>query len=146
IAVAPALLNTAAIWICFVLLRRGRLRLSAGLFIAVSLVLVGHGYLRWGLQAQMWMQLGQVLPILVSGLVLSRRALWVAAGSLALLMLLGAWRDAGTYLFDPFMVKVVRDRALHSVVVLLAITAVLDSAVASLRHSLRALQQRNMDL
>ena len=146
IAAAPALLNTATMWICFVLLRRGRLRLSAGLFVAVSLLLVGHGYLRWGLQAQMWTQLGQLLPVLVGGLVLSRRALWIAAGSLALLMLLGAWRDAGAYLFDPFMVKMVRDRALHSVVLLLAITAVLDLAVASLRTSLRAVQQRNLEL
>lgn len=141
-----ALLNTAVMWGCFVLLRRGRLRLSAGLFVAVSLALVGYGYLRWGLQAHVWGQLGQLLPILVGGLVLSRRALWLAATSLALLILLGAWRDAGLYLFDPFMVEMVRDRALHMVVVLLAITAVLDMAVASLRTSLRILQQRNLEL
>ncbi len=141
-----ALLNTVVMWACFVLLRRGHLRFAAGLFVAASLLLVGYGYLRWGLQAQLWGQLGQLLPILVGGLVLSRRALWLAAASLALLILLGAWRDAGVYLFDPFMVQTVRDRALHMVVVLLAITAVLDLAVASLRTSLKVLQQRNVEL
>lgn len=146
IFVAAALANTVAMWVCFVLLRRGHLRLAAGLFVAVSLVLVGHGYLRWGLQAQMWAQLGQLLPVLVGGLVLSRRALWLAAAILALLILMGAWRDAALYLFDSGLVQTVRDRALHSVVVVLAITAVLDLTVGSLRTSLTALRQRNVEL
>ena len=68
-----ALLNTVVMWACFVLLRRGHLRFAAGLFVAASLLLAGYGYLRWGLQAQLWGQLGQLLPILVGGLVLSRR-------------------------------------------------------------------------
>lgn len=146
IAVLPAVLNTLAMWVCFVLLRRGRLRLSAGLFVAVSLALVGYGYLRWGMQAQQWSQLGQLLPVLVGGLVLSRRVLWVAVSCLALLVVLGAWRDAGAFLFDPHMIERIRDRALHIVVMLVAIAAVLDLAVANLRDSLRALRQRNSEL
>lgn len=145
VAAAPALLNTAAMWICFLILRRGRLRLAAGLFVAVSLSLQGYGYLRWGLQAQAWNPLGQMLPVLVGGLVLSRRALWVAVACLVALMLLGAWRDAGAYL-DPIAIVRVRDRALHLVLMLVAMAAVLDLAVASLRDSLDALRERNREL
>lgn len=146
IAVAPAIASTVAMWGCFALLRRGHLRLSAGVFMAVSLALVGHGYLRWGMQAQVWAQLGQLLPVLVAGLLLSRSALWLGVAGLAVLMLAGAWRDAGAFLFDPWMIGQVRDRALHAVIMLVAIAAVLDMAVAGLRASLDALRQRNREL
>lgn len=146
IAVVPAAINTLAMWVCFLILRYGHLRWSAGLFVAVTLSLVGYGYLRWGLQAQMWTQLSQLLPVLVGGLVLSRRTLWFTVACLASMMLVGAWRDAGAFLFEPSMAIRARDRALHMILALVAIAAVLDLAVAALRESLEALRLRNREL
>lgn len=146
VAVAPAVVNTLAMWICFLVLRRGHLRWSAGLFVAVTLSLIGYGYLRWGLQAQVWSLLSQLLPVLVGGLVLSRRALWFTVACLSVLVVLGAWQDAGAFLFAPDMVVRVRDRTIHVLVVLVAIAAVLDLAVAALRQSLDALRERNREL
>ena len=121
------------------LLRRQRLRLSAVLFVLLSLLLTSVAYGYWGLRSQMPGQLLQLLPVLLAGALLGRRALWLAAGWLCVLMALGAWLDAAAGFYFPARVEVaLRDLALAAFGVLMA-AFVLDQSMASLRESLRAI-------
>ncbi len=128
------------------LLRRRRLRQAAVLFVLLNLLLTSVAYGYWGLHAQMQGQLLQLLPVLLAGALLGRRALWLAAGWLCVLMALGAWLDAAAGFYFPTRVEVaMRDLALAAFGVLMA-AFVLDQSMASLRESLRIAQRRGADL
>jgi hypothetical protein len=94
-------LSTIADWTAFLLLRRGRLRLAARLFVVLTLALLTATYLHWGLQAQTRVQLTQLVPVLVAGLILSRPALWWSTGWLAVAVLLGSWQDVEAARYEP---------------------------------------------
>jgi signal transduction histidine kinase len=128
------------------LLRRQRLRAAAVLFVLLNLLLTSVAYGYWGLRSQMPGQLLQLLPVLLAGALLGRRALWLAAGWLCVLMALGAWLDAAAGFYFPARVELaVRDLALAGFGVLLA-AFVLDQSMASLRENLRIARRRGIDL
>ncbi|MBN6112930.1 ATP-binding protein [Xanthomonas bonasiae] len=138
--------NALAMWVCFALLRRGAFLWAARLFVVVSLALLTVGYARWGLEAQLRGQLGQLLPALIGGLLLSRRALWGAVAWLALVVALGAWRDAARMFFLPSLWPRVLEVAVGSLVGFVVVALVLDQSVAALRDSLALARKRGNDL
>jgi hypothetical protein len=76
-------------------------RLAARLFVVLTLALLTATYLHWGLQAQTRVQLTQLVPVLVAGLILSRPALWWSTGWLAVAVLLGSWQDVEAARYEP---------------------------------------------
>ncbi|MDR6675113.1 ATP-binding protein [Xanthomonas sp. 1678] len=146
VAVWLAGLNALAMGVCFALLRRGAFLWAARLFVVVSMALLTVGYARWGLEAQLRSQLGQLLPVLVGGLLLSRRALWGAVAWLALVVALGAWRDAARLFFLPAMWPRILEVALGSLVGFVIVALVLDQSVAALRESLALARKRGNEL
>jgi signal transduction histidine kinase len=146
VALWLATANTLAMWGCFVVLRRGALVWAARLFVAISLALLSVAYLRWGLEAQLRGQLGQLLPVLIGGLLLSRRALWGAVAWLVLVVALGAWSDATRSFFMPAMLPRLLESAMLGVAGFVVAAVVLDRTVAALRESLALARKRGNDL
>lgn len=138
--------NTLAMWACFALLRRGAFLWAARLFVLVSLALLTVSYLRWGLEAQLRGQLSQLLPVLIGGLLLSRRALWGAVAWLALVVAIGAWRDAARAFFLPALWPRILESATVGIAGFVVAALVLDQSVAALRESLDLARQRGNDL
>ena len=139
-------INTLAMWACFTLLRRGAFLWAARLFVVVSLALLSVGYLRWGLEVQLRSQLSQLLPVLIGGLLLSRRALWGAVAWLVLVVLLGAWRDAARVFFLPTLWPRMLESATVGIAGFVIAAVVLDQSVAALRESLDLARKRGNDL
>lgn len=139
-------LSTIADWTAFLLLRRGRLRLAARLFVVLTLALLTATYLHWGLQAQTRVQLTQLVPVLVAGLILSRPALWWSTGWLAVAVLLGSWQDVEAARYEPLQVELTTIYAFRTLIGLVVIAAILDRSVAALRSSLDTAHQRSHDL
>ncbi|MEZ0472842.1 ATP-binding protein [Luteimonas salinilitoris] len=90
-----ALAIGAYAWTCFVLLRRGRFRLSAALTIAGGLLLIALSYQAYGLRAQSGLQTTHVMPLLFAGLLLGRSAVWWTALATAGALAIGALADLG---------------------------------------------------
>lgn len=145
----PRVLGVAGMLTCLVsleLLRRRRLHLSAMAFVVLNLVLTSVAYGYWGLRAQMHGQLLQLLPVLLAGALLGRRALWLATTWLGALLALGAWQDAAAGFYLPSRVELVlRDLALSGFGTV-AVAFVLDQSLSALRHNLRIAQRRGADL
>lgn len=146
VALWLAAANTLAMWACFVLLRRGAFVWATRLFVVVSLALLSVGYLRWGLEVQLRSQLSQLLPVLIGGLLLSRRALWGAVAWLVLVVLLGAWRDAARAFFLPSLWPRLLESATIGIAGFVIVAVVLDQSVAALRESLDLARKRGNDL
>lgn len=142
---AQAVLNTVFTLGCLVLLRRGFFRLSASVFIAGTVGLLAIGHAQWGLDAYRGHQLALVPPLLIAGLLLSRRALWLSFGGLALVVALGGWRDvaAGHFLLSD-------SRALDSVLrawfALLLMALILDRVVSTFQGRLDSAVRRGDEL
>ncbi|WP_369935164.1 sensor histidine kinase [Xanthomonas tesorieronis] len=146
VALWLAAANTLAMCACFVLLRRGAFLWAARMFVLVSLALLSVGYVRWGLEAQLRGQLSQLLPVLIGGLLLSRRALWGAVVWLVLVVALGAWRDATRSFFMPTLMPRLLESALLGIAGFGIAAVVLDRSVAALRESLDLARKRGNDL
>lgn len=128
------------------LLRRRQLQLAAAVFVLAHLLLLSVAYGYMGLRAQSQSLLLQLLPILLAGVLLGRKALWVATVWLCGLLAHGAWQDAAGGFYHPARVQgALMDLALAGVGVLMA-AFVLDQAMASLRQSLRTVQRRSAEL
>lgn len=80
-------------WACLGLARAGYYQLSAGLTVIGSLLLIGAGYVMYGLQAQPDLLMIHLLPLLLAGLLLGRAAVWWVALGSAFSLALGAWSD-----------------------------------------------------
>ncbi len=145
-AVVLSAASTALVWLCFLILHRGHFRIAANLFVATSLLFLFYVYAEWGLAQQMRFQLGQVYPVLVGGLLLSRRSLWLCAGMLGAIFLVGAWRDLANLYYSLHMFTSGAVDLLRTLFALLVITLVLDRAVAALRDSLAVALKRGNDL
>lgn len=142
VVVALAGINLLAMAGCFVWLRRGAFLWSARLFLAVSLALLTVAYARWGLEAQARSQLTQLLPVLIVGLLLSRRALWGVVAGLVLVVGMGAWRDASGTFFLPAMWPRILEVAVGNLAGFVVVAFVLDQSVAALRDSLALARKR----
>jgi len=87
------LITTVLIWTAFGLVRRGRFRLSASIFIAMAVAMMGLSYYLYGLQAELAVQVTQLVPLVLCGLLLGRRALWLMVLSLVIVQLIGMTVD-----------------------------------------------------
>ncbi|WP_433852992.1 sensor histidine kinase [Stenotrophomonas nitritireducens] len=146
LAQALTVAGMLACLVCLELLRRRRLHLSVVVFVVLNLVLTSVAYGYWGLRAQMHGQLLQLLPVLLAGALLGRRALWLATGWLGALLALGAWLDAAAGFYLPVRVEMaLRDLSLAAFGMTLA-AFVLDQSLSSLRDNLRIAQRRGADL
>ena len=142
----PDVFNLLACVASLLLLRWRRLQLAAVVFVLTNLLLMTVAYAYLGLRAQVPLQLLQLLPVLLAGVMLGRRALWVAAAWLCGLLAMGAWLDAAAGFYHPSRVQgALNDLALAGSGVLMA-AFVLDQSMASLRESLRTAQQRGAEL
>lgn len=80
-------------WSCLCLLRNGLFRLSASLTVIGGLILMGMSYQAYGLRAQSGLQITHLLPLLFSGLLLGRTAVWWTALAYAAVLALGTHTD-----------------------------------------------------
>ena len=146
LAVGMGIANVALLLACLVLLRRGALAAAAWLFVASSLALLSVAYLRWGLTVQAPQQLLQLVPVLIGGALLGRRAMWGTVAWLALLVAVGGWRDASMFVNNPQQLLLVGGRVLTSILGFGMAAFVLDQALASLRENLALARQRGNEL
>jgi signal transduction histidine kinase len=144
--VALSMIQTAITWFCYVILRRGHLRPATHLFIGASLAFIAWSYVRWGLSLQRAYQLGQVYPVLVGGLLLSRRTLWLCAATLAAIFAVGAWRDLTNVYYDFEYMSTGTMELGGTLFSLFVITLILDRAVSAMRESLGVAVRRGNDL
>lgn len=146
LALGMAAFNVVVLLACFALLRRGAMAWSARLFVVASLALLSVAYLHWGLAIQAPQQLLQLVPVLIGGALLGRRAMWATVAWLAVLVAIGGWRDATTFVSYPQQLVQVGARVIGSIVGFALAAFVLDQALASLRESLALARQRGNEL
>lgn len=146
LALGMAVFNVAVLLTCLVLLRRGAMAWSARLFISASLALLTIAYLRWGLALQASHHLLQLVPVLIGGALLGRRAMWSTVAWLVVLVAVGGWRDATLFMSHPQQLVLVGSRVIGSIVGFGLTAFVLDQALASLRESLALARQRGNEL
>ena len=120
-----------------VLQRRGQ-RAAALLFVGGSLLLDSGTYLQSGLAYANRGALLALLPVLVAGVVLGRRALWLATAWLACAAAMGGWRDLATVYFSDDRVSSVSQAVLVTIGGLLLVALVLDQTLALLGEALRS--------
>ncbi|MFT3763530.1 MAG: ATP-binding protein [Pseudoxanthomonas sp.] len=142
LAVGMALLNVTMLLACLALLRRGAFIESARLFVTASLALLGIAYVRWGLALQAPQQLLQLVPVLIGGALLGRRALWATVAWLALLVIVGGWRDAGPLVSSPRYLLLVGQRVLACIAGFGLTAFVLDQVLTGLRENLALARHR----
>jgi signal transduction histidine kinase/CheY-like chemotaxis protein len=143
------LVTTALIWTAFGLVRRGRFRLSASIFIAMAVAMMGLSYYLYGLQAELAVQVTQMVPLVLCGLLLGRRALWLMVLSLVAIQLIGMTVDLQGHstLPDP------QDAAEGAIfnffrcsLGFAVVALVIDRAVSALRETLELSNRRGEDL
>ncbi|MEN5117141.1 ATP-binding protein [Luteimonas sp. TWI662] len=126
------------------LIRYGRFRLAVKLLIGVLLAVFAVNMALNGLQQQIPDQLAQLLVMLLSGLVLGRRALWTSFALLASSVVLGAVHDAYV-LFAQTPARAFYN--LPSVLFTYLLVAILiDRTTEALRESLRESNARGAAL
>lgn len=140
-----AVLNMVLTLGCLLLLWKGFFRIATLLFITGSLGLLAVGYAQWGLDAYRGYQLGLVHPLLIAGLLLSRKALWLTFAGLVLVLVLGGWRDvaAGHFLLGEARAL---EGVLRSSFALLVITLILDRVVSAFQERLYSAVRRGDEL
>jgi len=126
------------------LIRRGHFRLSVKLLIGVLLAVLAVNMALNGLQRQIPDQLAQLLIMLLSGLVLGRRALWTSFALLTASVLIGAVQDAQVLFADT------PGRAFYNVpsvlFTYLIVAVLIDRTTEALRESLRESNARGAAL
>jgi len=126
------------------LIRHGHFRLSVKLLIGVLLAVFAVNMALNGLQRQIPDQLAQLLIMLLSGLVLGRRALWTSFALLTASVLIGALQDAQVLFADT------PGRAFYNVpsvlFTYLIVAVLIDRTTEALRESLRESNARGAAL
>ena len=144
--VALDLLTAAFALACIVLIRRGRFRPAVVLFLAALLAGLEFVYLDLGAQSQLVDQLTTALVLMISGLVLGRRALWIGFAVLMVVFATGFATDIRSAIEAGESVG----RALRNVPAFvippLLIAAILDRTVTALRESLAESESRGREL
>lgn len=129
----------------FWLVRRGRFQGAVRLLMVVVAIGMLLGYLGSGFGAMRYEQPIQAVWLIVAGLVIGRRALWLMYGWMVLAFAAGSAVDFRAQdNIDPAMVVAV-DCVIASLIFLF-IAIVVDRTVAALRESLRAATRRGDEL
>lgn len=117
-------------------IRRGLLRVAVTTFCGSLLVSLLVGYVSLGFEKHMVDQTSQMLVLIVSGLVIGRRALWWVFSTLMTIFVLGSFVDEAAGRSDPF--HFLPSAAFAYFVV----TIVLDRCITALRASLTESDER----
>ncbi|CTP90955.1 hypothetical protein XTPLMG728_2745 [Xanthomonas translucens pv. poae] len=135
VSLAMSLLIAVCAAIGSVRVRRGALRGGVGLLLAAMLASLLVNAAVNGLQRQLPDQLAQMLVLILAGLVLGRRALWITFGALLLMLGLGVGHDALLeFVAEPARAFYNLPSVLFSY---LLVTLLLDRTTEALRESLR---------
>ncbi len=137
---------TVLAWFCLGLVRAGRFRLASGLFIGGSLVLLGLAYFTLGLRAQLSAQIIHAYPMVLGGLLLGRRALWLIMATMVVIFAAGTGKDLAMAMqIAPLRADALSGLA-RSLLGFLVLAVILDRAVAALRQSLARAARRDQEL
>ncbi|WP_266158260.1 hybrid sensor histidine kinase/response regulator [Dyella silvatica] len=138
-----SLFTVILFWFCFWLVRRGRFKPSAILFISGTLVLISISYRHHGLQAELALQATQIYPIVLGGLLLGRRALWAITVGMLCILGMGALVDNFEGDHDTAMAVINFIRCGLGFVI---VAVILDRSVSALRETLALANLRGEDL
>lgn len=127
----------------FVLIRRGRLQWAVRQLMVVVAVLMMLSYLGTGFTVNRFEQPVQVIWLVISGLMIGRRALWLMYGWIVLTFAAGGWAETRADASE--IAAVIGDVAISASIFLLIAVAV-DRSVAALRESLHAATRRGNEL
>ncbi|WP_149195450.1 sensor histidine kinase [Luteimonas suaedae] len=140
-------LITAALALCsVVLIRRGSFRLAIKLFVGALLASLTLAYHRLGAQAQLIDQVSVILTLVISGLVLGRRALWTVFGLLLVVFAIGFIADINNTEQTAQWIRNSLRNAPSLVLSYLLITILLDRTLTALRESLAESNARRQEL
>jgi signal transduction histidine kinase len=144
--VAMSLVTAAVAWCSFALVRRGRFRLAVKLYLWAEVATQLIAYAAVGLRGQLSDPTIPVLMVVLGGLMLGRRTLWLMFGLLMAIFAAGALTDASRYAADgePWVRGI--SSTPHIVLRYLVITVIIDRCVAALRESLDASVERGRTL
>ena len=131
--------------VCVGLIRRGRFRLAMKLFLSALLTSLALAHYKLGTQSQLIDQSSVVLVLVISGLVLGRRALWTAYALLMVVFGIGFTVDAGSA-HDAQWIRNALNNAPTLMVSYAIITLVLDRTITALRESLDESLARGAEL
>ncbi len=135
--IANDVLITLMAWICFAMIRRGRLRQAVQLFVGAMLLALLAGYLASGMTRQLLDQTYPVLTVVLGGLVLGRRALWTIFVLLLAIFTAGGIVDVVDLTARSYPRPWLGMANVPSITMsYFAITMVIDRCVAALRNSL----------
>jgi len=145
VALASSLAVSALAVFSFVLIRRGRVQWAVRQLVAVAAAALMLAYVAGGYAAQQFEQLIHVVWLVIAGLMIGRRALWLLYGWIVLAIVLGIRTDlvAGRGLDE--VAAVVGDGVIGAMIFLF-ITIVLDRSSAAFRDSLWTATRRGAEL
>jgi len=140
-------LTTAALaFVSVALIRRGHFRIAIKLFVGALLASLMLAYHMLGAQAQLIDQVSVILTLVISGLVLGRRALWTVFGILMLVFAIGFITDANNAEQTAQWIRNSMRNAPSLVLSYLIITIILDRTLTALRESLADSNARRREL
>lgn len=128
------------------MIRRGRFRPAVMLFLGALLVSLELVYLRLGAQSQLVDQVTPTLVLMIAGLVLGRRALWLAFACLMVVFFTGFATDIANAVAAGRSVHSALDNAPAMVIPAVLMTAILDRTISALRESLDESIARSAEL
>lgn len=127
------------------LVRRGRFQAAVRLLMAVIAIAMLLAYLGSGFGANRFEQPIQAVWLIVTGLVIGRRALWLMYGWMVLAFAAGTFVDIGSERVPDTAMMLVVDCAIAALIFLF-IAIVVDRTVAALRESLHVATVRGDEL
>lgn len=128
------------------LIRRGKFRPAIKLFVAAQLASLTLAYHMLGAQAQLIDQVSVIMVLVISGLVLGRRALWTAFCLLLVVFAIGFVTDANNSKQTAQWIANSMRNAPSLVLSYLIITIILDRTLTALRESLAESNARRREL
>lgn len=137
-----AFIQLALMLACMALLWRRGERAAARLYVVGSLLLASVAFHQWGLVFASRALLFNLLPVLVAGVLLGRRSLWLATAWLVLSLLIGGWRDLGMLFFSEDRLWPLLHVLLFTIGGLLLVAVVLDQTLRLLGTTLQAALRR----
>ncbi|MEJ2828206.1 MULTISPECIES: ATP-binding protein [unclassified Lysobacter] len=130
----------------FVLIRRGRLQWAVRQLMAVVALVVMLSYLGNGFDANRFEHPVQVMWLVIAGLMIGRRALWLMYAWTVLAFAVGVWRDVGAKVPAASSVANFGVDAAISATIFLFVAIVVDRSMSALRESLDAANRRGSEL
>ena len=127
----------------FVLIRRGRLQWAVRQLMVVVALIVMLSYVGNGFDANRFEHPVQVMWLVIAGLMIGRKALWLMYGWTVLAFAIGVWRDVEAKVEAASSAADLSVDAAISAVIFLFIAIVIDRSIAALRESLHEATRRS---